>query len=159
MKSKWKIFGFVLAGFLGIATFYFVSLASAKKQAQAVRCGSQLKSVSLAGRLWSNDHNDTLARSLLEMSNEVIHPKVLICSSDPRAAEHWEKLSANPYPWSWLTTNDITYEWIARGEPDTNVNRIVIRCPIHGFTGLADGSVLTADGRVAPGKGNPNSNP
>jgi hypothetical protein len=141
----------VLAFAIGVLVLW--SLRSAKVRAHAASCGSNLSSVSLAGRLWSNDHTDTLARSLLEMSNEVITPKVLICPSDDRrkSAEHWNKITA--IPWPLLTTNDFTYEWIVRGEEDTNMDRIVIRCPIHGFTGLASGSVRDRWGKRAPGKG------
>lgn len=84
------------------------------------------------------------------MSNELNTPKVHICPADARrrSAEHWEKLSVTS--WGLLQMNDIIYEWLAQGEPDTNSNRIVLRCPIHAFAALAGGGVLDGNERAAP---------
>lgn len=147
LRSTFKIVFVVVC--LGLAAFALF-LQSAKRRAHAMQCGSNLTSVSYSARLYSNDHNDTFASSFVEMSNEVITAKVLICpaDSDRKAAAKWNKLNA--IPWSALTTNDVTYEWIARGQQDTNANQILLRCPIHGFTAHADSRVLDRDGTTAP---------
>jgi len=141
VRPRVKILSLMACTVLVLLGFLAWGAVSAKRRAQAMSCGSNLKSVALGSRLYSNDHNDTLAKSLIELSNEVVTPKVLICPADGerKSANAWKKLNA--IPWSQLTTNDITYEWMARGEPDTNANRIILLCPIHGFTARADGSV------------------
>jgi type II secretory pathway pseudopilin PulG len=92
--------GVVLALLVILAAVFLPVLASAKRHSARISCFSQLKQVGLAYRIWEGDHNDKYpmaisvtnggTRELTQagnavasyqvMSNELISPKVLICT-------------------------------------------------------------------------------
>lgn len=123
---------------------------SAKRHAEAMQCGSNLTSISLAAILYFNDNDQRFPHSILEMSNEIAAPKILICPADAarQASKHWNKLGSTP--WMLLTTNDFTYQWVAASQVQTISTQVLIRCPIHEFTARANGTVLDKNENIAP---------
>ncbi len=144
MRTTLQVVAIILCVILVIGGF---AQWRAKRRAQGMSCASNLQSVSLAARLYSGDHQEVFARSLLEMSNEVITPKVLICPADSarKGSSQWAKLTSTP--WESLTTNDLTYVWLASGQPETNWNQLLWHCPVHGYFVRADGGVVGRDGK------------
>lgn len=92
----------VIATVVLVAAIFLPRLARRNVRSSRISCTSQLKQIGLAFRLFSNDHNDqfpfavsnelggtfTFANSpqvfrhYEAMSNELVTPKVLICSTD-----------------------------------------------------------------------------
>jgi hypothetical protein len=109
--------GIVLAVLAGIAVVLLSSQPSqkAKERAKRVSCISQLKSIGLAFRMWSNDNGDKFPwqisaatngtlefaespevfRHFLAASNEVVSPKVLACPADTKVSREsdWAKFN------------------------------------------------------------------
>lgn len=90
-------------GFLFLLAFFILSvLSSAKGQVLQINCASQLKSISLAFRIWEGDNDDRFPvqvftnqlgeqqfatgsnafRYFQVMSNEINNPVILICPAD-----------------------------------------------------------------------------
>src|SRR6185503_11877137 len=86
-----------------LASLLLPALAKAKARAQRISCTSNLKQVGLAHRLYAGDHGDkyvfsvtvpdgvlpvtgaptyTAADVYKVMSNELVSPKILVCTSD-----------------------------------------------------------------------------
>lgn len=84
-----------------LASLLLPALAKAKARAQRIKCTSNLKQVGLAYRMYSNDHEDKFPwlvlpidggtrdaanqeayRHYAVISNELVTPKVVACSSD-----------------------------------------------------------------------------
>lgn len=129
------ISGVIIAlGFGFIAWFLWSTMKIAKKEANQDKCRSQLKSIGLAARIWSDDHNGVFPSNFVEMSNELSNPDILICPADSKRVGH-------RFTNLWAPEN-FTYEFILpeklEYEAQTNV---IIRCPIHGFVVLGNGSV------------------
>ena len=94
---------FVVATVVLLVAVFAPGVSHGKAPAKRIACASNLKSIGLACRLWSNDNNDEFpwvstntagSRAYVKspqvflhfaaMSNELVSPKVLICASDPQ---------------------------------------------------------------------------
>ena len=133
-----------------------LSCSQIRRDAMARQCASNLTSVSFAARLYFNDHQDAFPRSILDLSNEVVNAKVLICPADAerQSPNHQAKISAKP--WSLLTTNDVTYLLLGTGLPATNSAQHLFHCPIHQYSARADGRVFGSNGNKVPNGKFPN---
>ena len=101
----------------------------------SVQCVSNLKQIGLAARIWSNDHGDKFPASFLTLSNELVAPKVLVCPGDAMKTQgaDWSQFNASA---------NVSYEFLKPGAKQADVTaEIIFRCPVHGHTGLGDGSV------------------
>lgn len=116
------------------------ALAKAKENAQAIECVNHLKQLGLAVKVWALDNQDTYPQHVLEMTNEMNTPKILVCPADTahQAAADWS---------SWTTAN-MSYEYL--GGTDTEPQRVMFRCPIHGSITLCDGSVQRGIAKTHP---------
>ena len=93
----------VLATIALLAAFLLPAMTRTHVHSHRISCTSSLKQIGVAYRLWSNDHEDkypfastnaagSLAfvnspqvfRHYLVMSNELVMPKILVCSSDDK---------------------------------------------------------------------------
>jgi hypothetical protein len=119
----------VLAG--GAACFL---TPRAKKRAELHSCGNFMTSVCFAALLWANDNGDRLPPDLLSMSNEVVTPKIFICSGD-----HSRKPAAS---WASFTSEQSSFEVVTPSLRAGDTNTVFLRCKIHGSVGYADGSVF-----------------
>ena len=111
------------------------ALAKAKEKALSSGCINNMKQFALAARLWASDHNEAFPPDLLSMSKELSTPKILVCPADTNrvVAINWEVFSAA----------NCTYEYLAPSatNAESEPQRVLSRCPIHGHIGLCDGSV------------------
>ncbi|HEY0457202.1 MAG TPA: DUF4190 domain-containing protein [Verrucomicrobiae bacterium] len=125
---------FLTIGLPFSAAMLLPALAKAKARAQTIRCVNNMKQIGLGVRIWANDHNENFPPNLLSISNEITTPFVLTCPGDRQrnATKSWDTFSVN----------EVTYEYlIPTGKVTDNPSTVILRCPIHGNIGLADGSV------------------
>jgi hypothetical protein len=108
--------------------------AEAKQKGQRIACVNSLKQISLAARLWSNQHGDVLPSDFLSMSNELGSVKLLFCPGQTN-------LGVRPRTWAELNPAQISYEMLAPGVSETHPDVVFVRCPLHNTVGLVDGSV------------------
>lgn len=148
------------------AAMVLPALAKAKAKAQSISCVNNMKQIGLAARIWASDNNEQYPfnvsnskggtldicdrggdgydrnayRHFQVMSNELSTPRILVCPGDSgkQTAANFADLQ------SW----NVSYKLRTGPEiKDTNPQEVLIYCPIHHHTGLADGSVQMGKGR------------
>jgi hypothetical protein len=104
-------------------------------RAQSIRCVNNLKQLGLSVRVWASDNEDEFPPDILSMTNEMATPKILVCPADEGRQEAAD--------WASYTAANCSYEFLSPGPGkfETEPNRLLWRCPIHGNVGLCDGSV------------------
>ncbi|HZR16670.1 MAG TPA: hypothetical protein VFE51_05025 [Verrucomicrobiae bacterium] len=113
------------------------ALEEARDRAMSIQCVNQLKQLGLAVRIWANDHGELSPPNVLCLSNELSgHFDVLVCPADAG-----RQPASDP---GSFTAANCSYEYLAPSAPETEPQRILFRCPIHGNLGLVDGSVQRA---------------
>jgi hypothetical protein len=110
------------------------------------RCQENLRQIGFAVRIWSGDNNGSLPARLLDMTNELNNPKVVLCLADPvhkaYGPPRFGTIADIDINWNVWNATNISYEFLAPGlSLDTLSNRPIIRCPIHGYELFGDGSV------------------
>ncbi len=109
------------------------AVAKAKERAEAIMCINNMKQLGLSARCWALDNGDLTPPQVLDMTNKMHTPKILVCPGD-RAREAAKD-------WALYTSANCSYEYLAPSAPDTEPDRVMFRCPIHGHVCLCDGSV------------------
>lgn len=111
------------------------ALAKARERAMSISCINNLKQFGLAVRVWALDNDDVFPPNTLSMSNELSTPKILVCPADTNrvVARDWALFSPVNCSYEYLTPS------VANAESEPQ--RVLSRCPIHGHIGLCDGSV------------------
>jgi hypothetical protein len=124
-----------------VAALVLPALAKAKGGSQTIRCVSNMKQIGLAARIWSNDHNETFPPDFLSMSNELATTKILVCPGDSSKTPAADWSQFNP-------SQNVTYLFLTPGAKESEVsNQVAFQCPIHGNTGMGDGSVQQGSSR------------
>jgi hypothetical protein len=120
---------------LGLTAEEAASLAEAKERALSIACVNNLKQFGVAVRTWALDNNESNPPNVLSMSNELSTPKILVCPADTTRQAATD--------WSSFTMANCSYEFLVPDEKDVDqdIQRVSVRCPIHGNIGLCDGSV------------------
>jgi hypothetical protein len=108
-------------------------LQQLKQEAQSVQCVSHLKQICLAARIWAKDHNEVFPPDFITMKDELSTPRILFCPADPAAVRVNDWLELNP--------SSISYRFLNPNGNETDPNKPLATCPIHGHIGLSDGSV------------------
>jgi hypothetical protein len=112
------------------------TMARARERAQRIACLNNMKQLGLAARLWSADKNGDYPTDVLQMTNELITPRILVCPADTAhsPASNWS---------SYIPAN-CSYEFLAPGASDSDPNRVLFRCTVHNHYCLVDGSVQSS---------------
>jgi hypothetical protein len=118
----------LLAGLLSF------TLWRVKRAAELQMCGNHAESITLAARLWANDHDGKFPANFIEMSNEVATPKILVCPGN--------RVSKRVSEWSLVTPENIGFEIVAPGIAETETNQIYLRCKVHSTRALVGGAVF-----------------
>jgi hypothetical protein len=108
-------------------------LQQLKEEAQSIHCVSNLKQICLGARMWANDHNEVFPPDFISMKDELTTPKILFCPADPAAIRVTDWLQLNP--------STVSYRLLNPNGNETDPNKPLATCPIHGHVGLSDGSV------------------
>ncbi len=120
------------------------AMEAARQKTLAIQCVNNLKQLCLAVKIWQVDHDELTPTQLLQMTNEMSTPRILVCPADTarQAAADWASYSAG----------NCSYEYLTPGakNPETEPERLMFRCPIHGSIGLTDGSVQMGIGKTHP---------
>ena len=132
----------LVTGYIGIVMIVFLAglllpaLAKGKEKAVQIHCVNNLKQIGVGTRLWANDHGNILPHSLVEMSNELVYTRVLVCPGDP---ERTQPPGGSIVGWD---AANVSYELLTPGMPVNQAqNQVIVRCPIHGTELRGDGSV------------------
>jgi hypothetical protein len=128
------------------ATEEFKEIAQARDKARSIQCINNMKQLGLAARIWANDHDDVLPPSVLAMTQGGYmgnSPKILVCPADTGRQPAADPASIN--------AAQVSYEYLAASASDSEVQRVMFRCPWHGHVTLCDGSVQAGVAKDQPG--------
>jgi len=107
------------------------------------QCVNQLKQIGLAGRIWAQEHGETLPASFPSIYSLLNNPGTLVCPADP---------GRQPVQlWELLPDDGISYLLKGPGGKAGDPNWVFVECQVHGHSCLADGTVVE---RPAPEAGN-----
>lgn len=110
------------------------AIEDARARSQSIVCINNLKQLGVAVKMFSVDNKESTPPNLQCLSNYIgSFLKVFVCPADTARQPATDASSFTPA--------NCSYEYLAPSTPDTEPNRVVFRCPIHGHVGLMDGSV------------------
>lgn len=124
----------IVAVFASGGACFLFTRDRAQQRAELHGCGNYMVAIGLAARMWANDNGDRFPPDLLSLSNEVVTPKILICSGDYSREP--------PANWASFTPAQSSFEMVTPSLRDGDTNAVFLRCKIHGSVGYADGSVF-----------------
>jgi hypothetical protein len=111
------------------------------EKAARIRCVNNMKMLGIAARVWATDYGPGYPPDIMSMRAEMVSPAILICPSDD---------FRTPAPdWESFTAVNCSYEYLGAGANETQVDRVMWRCPFHGHIGLCDGSVQQSLAKTA----------
>jgi biopolymer transport protein ExbD len=101
-----------------------------------INCANRMKQLALAALIYASDHEGAHPTTVRAMQQEIGEsPEALICPSDNerQRAASWGDFDPAVH---------MTYEYQGESLRETDVNKVLFRCPIHGHVARADGSVM-----------------
>jgi hypothetical protein len=140
--------GFVLqlVGLLGsFAILAGCGLSDAPQKRAQIDCLNHLKQLGVSVVLDAKDHEDTMPRDFLFLTNHTISPAVLLCPMDP--AGKGRAVSAREQQLSpvQLSATNISYQLVTPGAKLIASNyQALVRCPFHRQVSYVEGSQIKA---------------
>jgi hypothetical protein len=110
------------------------AVKSAKqKEEESTACVNNMKQIGLAARMWAGDHNAGFPLDFITMKDFLRSPTILVCPSDTTTVrvKDWEQF--NP--------TSVGYRYLNPGGNESQPEKVLAVCPIHGHVLLSDGSV------------------
>lgn len=104
-----------------------------KEKEMSMACVNNLKQLGLSAHLWASDHGDIFPTNVLQMTNEIGSPRILVCPADTR-----HEPAVN---WASFSSANCSYQYVGPGGTHQEAHRVLFICPIHGTVCLCDGSV------------------
>lgn len=106
------------------------SLGAIKEQARDIQCGSNLKQIAFAAKMFALDHDDRLPSRLGDIQQLIVSPQVLACPKDSRNAIH------KATSWSQVDFAKSNYELLHPGAAyDDESGVMLVKCRTHGTLG------------------------
>jgi hypothetical protein len=104
-----------------------------KTDAHASLCVNHLKQISIAARMWADDHQNVFPPDLLSLKEQLRSTSILFCPAD----------AAHPpvNNWSQLTPSSISYEFLNANGNDSDPAKVLLYCPMHSHVARSDGTV------------------
>jgi hypothetical protein len=132
----------LILGYLSIPLTLLLLLAmlpafgAAKSQAESMQCASNLRQIGMAVRLYAEVHQGNYPQTPAEFGPNLGYSRFLVCPQD--LALKGRKIEVKDF-------SRTSYTLTLAGASESTPDNVIARCPTHGH-------VLTADGRVRPGK-------
>lgn len=114
--------------------------AEMKARAERTACINNLKQIGVLIRMYAMDHTNRFPSSVLDITNYMDSPAILVCPGDTSQQANLPDLRT--LRWAAPNAGASSYQFYLTGDTDLDYPlRISAVCPIHGNVLLADGSV------------------
>jgi hypothetical protein len=120
-------------------------LSDASKKRAQIDCLNHLKQLGLSVVMHAQDHEDTIPRDFLSLTNYAISPAVLLCPMDPARKGRAVSATEQQLSPAQLTATNISYQLVTPGTKLISSNyQALVRCPFHRQVGYVEGSQISA---------------
>jgi hypothetical protein len=140
--------GFVLqlVGLLGaFAILAGCGLADDSQKRAQIDCLNHLKQLGVSVVIDAKDHEDTIPRDFLFLTNHAISPAVLLCPMDPARKGRGVSAAEQQLSPAQLSASNISYQLVSPGAKLVPSNyQALVRCPFHRQVGYVEGSQISA---------------
>ena len=140
--------GFVLpwVGLLGLfAIVAGCGLSDDSQKRAQIGCLNHLKQLGLYVFVDAKDHEDTIPRDFLFLTNHTISPTVLLCPMDPVRKGRGVPAPEQQLSPAELSATSISYQLVSPGAKLIASNyQALVRCPFHRQLSYAEGSQIKA---------------
>lgn len=125
----------IVIGLIILPALLLPALAKARTKSVEIRCINNLKQLSIATRLYASDHTGIFPTNLLQLTEEITTPHLLVCPADK------QRLAVTTTDWAEISADNITYEYLLPGaREEDSTGEPLLRCPIHQHVIMGDGS-------------------
>ena len=102
-----------------------------------MNCHNNLKIIGLAVKLYSLDNQDMGPKDLLQLTNYLTSPVVLLCPGDTT------KTKPKNESWSSFDPRNTSYKLVSPGAKiDPTATNELVWCPIHNYVSYNDGHTI-----------------
>ena len=140
--------GFVLklVGLLGaFAIVAGCGLSDGSQKRAQIDCLNHLKQLGLSVVIDAKDHEDTIPRDFLFLTNHTISPAVLLCPMDPARKGRAVSAPEQQLSPAQLSATNISYQLVSPGAKLIASNyQALVRCPFHRQVSYVEGSQIKA---------------
>jgi hypothetical protein len=121
--------------FAAVVTIFVFASRMSHRHMQSIQCGDSMIGIGYAARLWAAEHQDRLPPDFRSMAAELRSPQLLICPGDDTGRQP-------ALTWASLTPGHSSYEMVNGNLSVTNGRTLYIRCQVHGYSLMANGTVF-----------------
>jgi TPR repeat protein/transglutaminase-like putative cysteine protease len=135
-----------LVGFLGaFAIVAGCGLSDDSQKRAQIDCLNHLKQLGVSVLIDANDHEDTIPRDFLFLTNHTISPAVLLCAMDPARKGRAVSAPEQQLSPAQLSATNISYQLVSPGAKLIASNyQALVRCPFHRQVSYVEGSQIKA---------------